>query len=78
MEHDFSLEIVNLLKSAENERLELHHPYVGSEHLFLALLKEMDSIKNILLEYGISYDRFKKELIRLIGVAKKKIEFIRI
>ena len=31
-----------ILKEAELERYNLHHPYVGSEHLLLALLKESD------------------------------------
>ena len=29
-----------ILKNAENEMLKLNHPYVGSEHLILALLKD--------------------------------------
>ena len=37
---NYSKDYVNkVLKEAEREMLKLNHPYVGSEHLILALLK---------------------------------------
>ena len=50
-----------ILKEAETERYNLHHPYVGSEHLLLALLKNSD-LKEKLNEYHLSYKKFKEEL----------------
>ena len=35
-----------ILKEAEQERLGLSHPYVGSEHLLLALLKQESELKH--------------------------------
>ena len=63
--------INNLLKQAEKEMLKLNHPYVGSEHLILALLKDKDII-NIVSDYNLSYSIFKNELINIIG--KSNIE----
>ena len=61
--NDYVSEILNL---AEKEMLYLNHPYVGSEHLILALLKNQH-IKNICNKYELTYDKFKDELINIIG-----------
>ena len=37
-----------ILKDAEEERKNLSHPYVGSEHLLLAILKNKSKTKEIL------------------------------
>ena len=39
MKNNFNLEVKKILKEAENEMFELHHPYVGSEHMLLGILK---------------------------------------
>ena len=59
------------LELAEREMLKLNHPYVGSEHLILALLKNKD-ISNICDKYDLSYDLFKDELINIIGISNVK------
>ncbi len=63
-----------ILKEAELERYNLHHPYVGSEHLLLSILKSNDPLKDKLQEYNLDYNIFKKELINIVGVPKKNIE----
>ena len=63
--------INRLLKEAEKEMLKLNHPYVGSEHMLLALLKENDII-DIVGDYGLSYNNFKKELMDIIGKSNVK------
>ena len=59
------------LKLAEREMLKLNHPYVGSEHLILALLKNKEII-SICDEYNLTYDLFKSELINIIGTSNVK------
>ena len=44
-----------LLKSRE-EMDELNHPYIGTEHLLLSLLKNHDKISKKLAGYGITYE----------------------
>ena len=39
MFNNFGFTVGKILKEAEKERSELHHPYVGSEHLLLSILK---------------------------------------
>ena len=58
--------INEVLKVAEKEMLCLNHPYVGSEHLILALLKN-EYIKSICNKYELTYESFKDELINIIG-----------
>ena len=64
--------IKRIFMDAEEEMMMLNHPYVGSEHLMLALLKSdweaIDNFKKI----GLTYDKFKKELIKTVGMAHKK------
>ena len=74
MNENFNIEVCNVFKMAEEERQNLHHPYVGSEHLLLALLKDSENIKNIAADFNLTYESFKSELIRVIGIAKKNIE----
>ena len=64
-------EIKNILDLAEKERLNLKHPYVGSEHLFLALIKTNNSLSEYLKKYNLIYDDFKKELINVVGSCSK-------
>ena len=64
----------NILKEAEKERLELSHPYVGSEHLLLAILKKDSEAKEILEEAGLTYKKFRQELIDIVGIPKKNID----
>lgn len=63
--------IKEYLNLAEREMLKLNHPYVGSEHLILALLKN-DEIANICDNYDLSYELFKSELINIIGKSNMK------
>lgn len=71
---NFSEEVRHLLKQAEKEKEVLNHPYVGSEHLFLSILKESKLI-NFLKNYKLTYQRFKDKLISLVGVGSKKSHF---
>ena len=58
---------------AKKEMLDLKHPYVGSEHLLLAILKNSSlEITQMLNDYGILYEDFRNKLISCIGIGKKK------
>lgn len=72
---NFNEETRHLLKQAEKEREDLKHPYVGSEHLFLSVLKE-SKLTDILKKHKITYKKFKDKLISLVGVGSKKSDFI--
>lgn len=51
---------------------ELKHPYVGSEHLLLAILHNKDlMITKELLKIDLTYERFREELINIVGIGKK-------
>lgn len=64
-----------LIKSKE-EMLELCHPYIGTEHLVLSILKNKNNLSERLGSYGLTYDRFKKEILTIIGKGTKKSPFI--
>ncbi len=72
----FSEEAQKALILAKAEMNNLRHPYVGSEHLFLAILsmKELELTKT-LASYNITYDIFKKELIKIVGVGRESNEW---
>ena len=70
MQNEFDIEICNVFKDAELERKDLHHPYVGSEHLLLSLLKNSNNLKSICQNYNLTYDNFKNRLISIVGKAK--------
>ena len=65
-----------LLIMAKKEMYDLKHPYVGSEHLFLAILKNKDlDITKSLNDFGIYYDNFKNELISAVGIGSQSNEW---
>lgn len=74
MKSDFEPEVRDLLKQSEKEMLNLNHPYVGSEHFLLAVLKSDYKIKNILNSYNLTYEEFKTSLIKAVGKSYKKSE----
>ncbi len=74
MKNNFNLEVKKILKEAENEMFELHHPYVGSEHMLLGILKISKNLKELLKTYDLTYDIFKRELINVVGTSRKKSE----
>lgn len=67
----FSEEAQKVLLMTKKEMQELKHPYVGSEHLLLAILHNKDlEITKFLEECGLVYELCKKEIISVIGVGK--------
>ena len=68
----FDEESQKIIKTAKREMSELKHPYVGSEHLLLAILKDNKlEVTKLLNKYGIFYDEFKDKIITVIGIGKK-------
>ena len=65
----FSEEARKVLKNAKKEMQNLKHPFVGSEHLILSILSlnSLDITKR-LKDYQVTYDKFKQELIKVIGL----------
>lgn len=64
----FSEEAQRVLVDAQKEMSELKHPYIGSEHLLLAILKNNQELVNKFKKYKITYKSFKEELINLVGI----------
>ena len=76
MDNNFDLRSCKIFKNAEIEMMNLNHPYVGSEHLLLSILKNNYQIKDILLKYDLTYEKFKNKLVQVVGKSKKKSEVI--
>ena len=76
MFNKFSYEISKVFRLAELEMQDLNHPYVGSEHLFLSLLKNDDEVSKKLNEYEIDYASFRDELVKVVGTSRKKSEVV--
>lgn len=69
----FNEESRKVLIDSKKEMAELKHPYIGSEHLILSILKNSGyKVTKILNKNGINYDNFKRELLKVIGVGKDK------
>ena len=75
MNNYFNEEAQDILVKAKLEMLELKHPYVGTEHLVLAILHGENEINKILEKYGLTYNKFKKEILNIIGKGTKKSQF---
>lgn len=64
-----------ILKIAEKEMISCKHPYVGTEHLLLSLLKNKN-ISSLCSKYNLYYDNYKKELLNIIGMCSKESKYI--
>ena len=69
---NFNEDARKVSKDAKKEMCELKHPYVGSEHLFLSILKNSKNISEKLKEYSLTYETFKNEIIDIIGIGKEE------
>lgn len=75
MKNCYNSETNKILKVAEKEMLSCHHPYVGTEHLLLSLLKNKN-ISKICYKYNLNYYNYKNNLLKIIGSATKESKYI--
>jgi len=71
----FTEEARKILISAKVEMKDLRHPYVGSEHLLLAILKNKNNVSKKLKQYNLDYDTFRNKIIEIIGMGSKESEW---
>ena len=64
---NFTEESRKILVRAKKEMNLLKHPYVGSEHLLLAILAYDNEITKKLKVYNLDYKKFRNELIEIVG-----------
>lgn len=74
MYNSFTEEARKILMSSKEEMKSLKHPYVGSEHLLLAILKDKNEISDKLKNYGLDYDKLRKEIIDIVGIGSKEVD----
>ena len=72
---NFEEETRKVLIHAKKEMKALKHPYVGSEHLLLAILKDENDISDKLKSYHITYEAVREEIIKMIGIGSKESEW---
>ena len=69
-------EAKKVLVNMQKEMVSLKHPYIGSEHLLLSLLKYGNKdIVNKFKDVGVTYDVFRNELIKVVGIGKSNNDF---
>lgn len=76
MFNKFSEETKKVLSVAKKEMVDLKHPYLGSEHLLLGILKHNNNVTTLLKKYNVTYKRYKDAVIQLVGVGDKKAEWV--
>lgn len=69
---NFTEEARKIIVKAKEEMKSLKHPYVGSEHLLLAILKDDNIVSNTLKEYNLDYKKLKEEIINVIGIGNEE------
>src|SRR5580765_1328269 len=61
-----------VLELAMSEARELHHSYVGTEHLLLGLIGEEKGIAaQVLIDNGCTLDQARAETLRLLGTGEE-------
>lgn len=68
MFNTFEEEARKVLINAKKEIKDLKHPYVGSEHLLLSILKTKNDVSKKLKEYDLDYHKFRKQVVDIVGI----------
>lgn len=68
----FSEECQKVFLESKKEMDDLKHYYIGTEHLLLSILKSKNYIAEIFNNNGVTYNNFRSEIIRLIGIGNKE------
>ena len=76
MFNKFNEEVKKVISQAKIEMFELKHPYLGSEHILLSILKNDNEISSILKKYKVTYRNFKSLLIKMTGVGKTDTKWV--
>lgn len=71
---NFTEDARRVLNLAKKEMKDLKHPYISSEHLLLAILKDKNLISEEIKE-ELTYETFRKEVIHILGVGEKECEY---
>ena len=66
----FSDSLRKILKRSKIEMKKLKHAFIGSEHVLLSILNDDNDISQKLKEYHITYEIFKNEIIKMVGIGK--------
>ena len=62
-----------VIQIAYQEALDLGHNYIGTEHIFLGLIKENDGLAaQLLKKYAISHSQARQAIIKVIGEGSKE------
>jgi ATP-dependent Clp protease ATP-binding subunit ClpC len=72
---NFKEDARQVLMEAKKQKALLKHPYVGSEHLLLAILNLDNDVRDKLKEYHLTYELFKEEIIKTIGYGSENNEW---
>ncbi len=72
---NYKEEARRILINAKIEMKTLKHPYVGSEHLLLAILNSNNEVSKKLKKYKLTYNIFKNKLIEIVGIGSKESEW---
>jgi ATPases with chaperone activity, ATP-binding subunit len=72
---NFTEETRKIIVTAKKEMSDLKHPYIGSEHLLLSILKNKNEVSEKLKKYNIFYDNIKEEIINILGKGKEKNDY---
>ena len=80
MEKEFTKQAERVLQLAKSFAKKFHHPYVGTEHLLLALKQEFTGVAGqVLAMNGVKFEEIEKVIHELISPEKEihvsKIEF---
>ena len=72
----FSESARKILVTSKKEMSLLKHPYIGTEHLLLAILKDQNNnITKKLSTLNLNYSNFKEQVIEIIGYGKEENDY---
>jgi ATP-dependent Clp protease ATP-binding subunit ClpC len=66
-ESQFSAESQALLDEAGDESRSIGHPYVGTEHLLLALVRDSGAVSRLLSGHGMTYEMTKARVLYILN-----------
>jgi ATP-dependent Clp protease ATP-binding subunit ClpA len=71
----FTTQARTVIVTARDEGEQLHHRYIGTEHLLLALLNDGSGIPyTVLTAAGLDHDRVRADIERIVGLGRRTFD----
>jgi ATP-dependent Clp protease ATP-binding subunit ClpA len=73
--YNFTERVRHVLSLAREEASDLHHEYVGTEHILLGVIREGDGVASVIItNFGVDYSELRSHIIEIVRPGAASVE----